>query len=98
MSQPYDQPFDLFGDTPEPKPGRKQSAKDVDDAINKVYWRRYKIAGIVCWEWINRPAPGQRCGPATWLRLQGPDQRALCSRHKQEYTDAEALGTPRGGQ
>ena len=35
------------------------------------------------------------CGPATWLRVQGPDQRALCSRHKQEYLDREQLEGPR---
>lgn len=87
----------LFGE-PE-KAQRELSKKDVDDAANKVYWRRYKIAGIVCWEWINgKPPARDRCGPATWLRLQGEDQRALCPRHKQEYLDAEALSTPRGGQ
>jgi len=94
LSQPYDLP--LFGE-PDAPSARQQSAKDVDDAANKVYWRRYKVAGIVCWEWINNPREGLRCGPATWLRLQGPDQRALCPRHKQEYLDAEALNTPRGG-
>ena len=95
MSQPYDMP--LFGEPDVPATKRQQSAKDVDDAANKVYWRRYKIAGIVCWEWINGKPPGVRCGPATWLRLQGPDQRALCSRHKQEYLDRETLDAPRGG-
>lgn len=90
MSQPYDMP--LFGEPDPPKARRQESAKDVDDAANKVYWRRYKVAGIVCWEWINVPKQGMRCGPATWLRLQGPDQRALCSRHKQEYLDREARG------
>jgi hypothetical protein len=85
----------LFGDDT-PVPARRQSAKDVDDAANKIYWRRYKVAGIVCWEWINAKVQGMRCGPATWLRIQGPDQRALCSRHKQEYLDRETLGAPRG--
>lgn len=86
----------LFGEPDEPAPKRAESAKDRDDAANKVYWRRYKVAGIVCWEWINGQPPGVRCGPATWLRLQGQDQRALCSRHKQEYMDADILNTPRG--
>ena len=94
MSQPYDVP--LFGGEEPARPARQQSAKDVDDAANKVYWRRYKVAGIVCWEWINRPQQGMRCGPATWLRLQGEDHRALCSRHKQEYMDRETLNAPRG--
>lgn len=92
MSQPYDLP--LFGEPDQPKV-RNLSAKDIDDAQNRIYWRRYKVAGIVCWEWINNPVQGMRCGPATWLRLQGPDQRALCSRHKQEYLDREQLDTPR---
>lgn len=97
MSQPYDSPFDIFG-APEQRPERTQSAKDVDDAANKVYWRRYKVAGIVCWEWINGVPPArERCAPATWLRIQGSDQRALCPRHKQEYLDREALEAPRGG-
>ena len=96
MSQPYDTP--LFGDPDQPGQ-RVQSHKEKDDAANKVIWRRYKIAGIVCWEWINgHPPAAQRCGPATWLRVQGPDQRALCSRHKQEYLDRDTLNAPRGGQ
>jgi hypothetical protein len=86
----------LFGDPEPARPARAESAKDRDDAANKVYWRRYKVAGIVCWEWINNPAEGMRCGPATWLRLQGPDQRALCPRHKQEYLDRDQLNAPRG--
>lgn len=97
MSQPYDVP--LFGDPEQPKPARQQSAKDADDAVNKVYWRRYKVAGIVCWEWINgHPPARERCSPAVWLRIQGTDQRALCSRHKQQYTDDETLAAPRGQQ
>lgn len=96
MSQPYDEP--LFGGQEPAKEQRQQSAKDADDAANKVYWRRYKVAGIVCWEWANAQnwAFADRCGPAVWLRVQGADQRALCSRHKQEYLDREQLEAPRG--
>jgi hypothetical protein len=91
VSQPYDVP--LFGSPDPVRAERIQSAKDADDAANKVYWRRYKIAGIVCWEWINAPQAlrQSQCGPATWLRIQGPDQRALCYRHRQDYLDREAL-------
>jgi hypothetical protein len=38
LSQPYDMP--LFGEPDAPATKRQQSAKDVDDAANKVYWRR----------------------------------------------------------
>lgn len=93
MSQPYDVP--LFGADEPATPKRQQSAKDADDAANKVYWRRYKVAGIVCWEWANG-SQQTPCAPATWLRVQGADQRALCSRHKQEYLDREQLEAPRG--
>jgi hypothetical protein len=76
---------------------RQLSAKDKDDALNKVTWRRYKVAGIVCWEWVNSPdgLRQSQCGPATWLRVQGADQRALCFRHRQEYLHREALEAPR---
>lgn len=89
----------LFGEPDPPKAQRLQSAKDKDDAANKIVWRRYKVAGIVCWEWVNSPHGIRRsqCGPATWLRVQGPDERALCSRHRQAYLDREALAAPRGG-
>lgn len=91
MSQPYDTP--LFGDPEPPKAQRVQSHKDRDDAANKITWRRYKVAGIVCWEWVNKPVEGMRCGPAVWLRILGADQRALCAAHRQEYLFQEQRTT-----
>lgn len=87
----------LFGEPDEPAVQRVQSAKDRDDAANKIVWRRYKVSGVICHESINPHTPA-RCGPATWLRIHGPEEKALCSRHRQEYLEAEALNTPRGGQ
>lgn len=85
----------LFGEPDPPKAVRVESAKDRDDAANKIIWRRYKVAGVICHERINPGAPAN-CGSATWLRIQGPKEIALCGRHRQEYLEAEALGRPRG--
>ncbi len=85
----------LFGEPDAPKPQRIQSAKDRDDAA-KIVWRRYRVAGVVCYEYLT-PDGTARCGPATWVRVVGTDQRALCARHRQVYLEREALGAPRGG-
>ena len=97
MSQPYDQP--LFGDPDPPKVQRVRSAKENDDAINRVIWTRYKIAGVLCVDCTTEYPQGKRAGisAASWLRVHGEDKRVLCYDHKAEYMYREThttKGTP----
>lgn len=89
MSQPYDTP--LFGKPDKPKPVRKQSAKDKDDAANKIIWTRYKVAGVQCSDCVVEHTQGKRVGigGASWMRVQGDDKRVLCYHHKAEYMHRE---------
>lgn len=85
MSQPYDVP--LFGDPDPPKVQRQQSAKDKDDALNKIVWTRYKVPGVQCVDCTVEYPQGLRVsiGIASWMRVQGEDKRVLCYHHKSEY-------------
>lgn len=85
MSQPYDLP--LFGEPDPPKVTRGQSAKDKDDAVNKIVWTRYKVAGVQCVDCALEYPQGRRVsiGIASWMRVHGEDKRVLCYHHKGEY-------------
>lgn len=85
MSQPYDLP--LFGDPDPPRTEREKSAKEKDDALNKVLWTRYRVAGIQCVDCVIEYPLGLRTGigAANWMRTHGQDKRVLCWMHKAEY-------------
>lgn len=89
MSQPYDTP--LFGEPDPPKVQRTQSAKEKDDAANRIIWTRYKVAGVHCVDCTNeyRKHHRQTIGAAAWMRVQGEDKRVLCYQHKAEYVARE---------
>lgn len=87
----------LFGEPDEPKPQRLQSAKDRDDAANKVVWRRYKGPSIQCQDCVAERANRAGIGRVTWIRKLGDEERALCYHHRGEYLHREALDARRGG-
>lgn len=92
MSQPYDTP--LFGEPDAPKPQRKLSKKDLDDAANKITWTRYRVPGTQCVDCVIEFPKGLRTsiGRGVWLRVQGEDKRVLCIHHKGEYLHREQTG------
>jgi hypothetical protein len=98
LSQPYDVP--LFGEPDKPKAQRVQSAKDKDDAANKVTWTRYKVKGVQCSDCVVEYPQGRRTsiGPGSWLRIHGDDKRVLCWFHKAEYLSRGDRPESRGGQ
>lgn len=87
MSQPYDTP--LWGDPDPPKPQRPLTAKEQDDAVNRIVWTRHKVSGVGCCDCITerreQPASRPPIAAATWLRVQGQDKAAVCYRHKAEW-------------
>lgn len=87
MSQPYDVP--LFGDADEAPTVRKLTAKDKDDALHKIAWRRHKGGSRLCDDcFINNVGTSVN---ATWVRAQGGVDVFLCYRHKALRLESESL-------
>ncbi len=89
MSQPYDQP--LFGDADEAPTVRKLTAKDKDDALHKVTWRRYRGTSRPCDDCFMGGRGLVKPKPSVWVREQAKVEAFLCYDHKALRLETESL-------
>lgn len=84
----------LFGEPDVPATARKLTAKDRDDALNKVTWRRYKGTSRPCEDCFT---DGGRLKPrpSVWVREQAKVEAFLCYHHKALRLEVETLGQGR---
>lgn len=85
----------LFGDAPPAPAARQRSKKDDDDAAKVKYRRRPKTARQTpCHDCTEEHPKGLRVGigMASYVRIDGAEERYLCFHHKAEYEHREARG------
>lgn len=87
MSQPYDIP--LFGEPDAAPVARTPTAKDKDDALNKVSWRPNKSGRRLCNDCFDNNV--RTTVNATWVRTQNGLDLYLCYRHKALRLEQEQL-------
>lgn len=84
---------------PEPEKPRERSKKQDDDA-KQVKWRRRPKGArqVACQDCVVEHTKGMRegIGQASYIRIEGIEEKYLCFHHKAEYTHREDL--QRGGK
>lgn len=68
-----------------PKPKRPRSAKEIDDAENRVRWTRFSaVKRVHCYDCIQMIVDGKDVVPqrATWVRSQGGFDALYCTEHQ----------------
>jgi hypothetical protein len=87
-------------DQPEEPKARELSKKEAEDNATKVIWRRYRGAARMCEDCFPEVNSGDRLafGKASWVRVEGSVQRAICFEHKALRMEQEDLNRPRGDE
>lgn len=92
MTGYVEEPFDIFAVTAPPV-RREPTAKDLDDATNRVTWMAYRSTRRVhCYTCLEMILDGREVTPerASWSRTQNGEQRLLCQEHARALRDQES--------